>query len=318
MVPVRVSPTVSSDESVEAVDEELLFFMKLIDETDGDVDGDVDESSASRSTTRRSLGTRDPDWQHFYQKARDGNVKATVVIDFEYEFNNTVERMYCFEDGDTSRVVIHVHTLEVWPGYATANDPATDPTTRARKVRYVIELGEQLLQQAGNFYVSASPRESSGLMRGAAGSMPVRYKWPDAHNGGARRGPSPAPAPAPAPAPPPVAPYSLQETMAAGILAVGSTVLLQQRPNRRQWGLAAVAAAGAAAVAACAWAVWRARAVWCARSQRQVSGRDAAARSDVGSDEREREAGGSRAQGKPLMTSAGPLRTPAMSGAAVG
>lgn len=111
--------------------------MKLIDETDGDVDGDVDESSASRSTTRRSLGTRDPDWQHFYQKARDGNVKATVVIDFEYEFNNTVERMYCFEDGDTSRVVIHVHTLEVWPGYATANDPATDPTTRARKVTAV-------------------------------------------------------------------------------------------------------------------------------------------------------------------------------------
>ena len=103
----------------------------------------------------------------------------------------------------------------------------------------MIDLGEQLLKQRGNFYVSKCPRDSNTAIRGHTdvGSMPVKYIWP--------------------------ARSSLQGTMAtlflgANILGFGANVLLQQRrrPSRRQWGVASVAAA----VAACAWALWWRRA----------------------------------------------------------
>ena len=113
----------------------------------------------------------------------------------------------------------------------------------------MIDLGEQLLKQKGNFYVSKCPRDSDTAIRGHkdAESMPVKYIWP--------------------------ARSSLQGTMAtlflgANILGFGANVLLQQRrerrPSRRQWGVAAVAVA----VVVWVWAVWWRR----ARARQQLSG----------------------------------------------
>ena len=74
-------------------------------------------------------------WEEFYKNVKDGKVKATVVIDFKYQLNDTVERMYCFDDGcESERVVLNVHTLEPWPGSAEANQ--TPAVTRARKVTF--------------------------------------------------------------------------------------------------------------------------------------------------------------------------------------
>lgn len=110
--------------------------LQLIRQTEGA----LQDASATRSV-RHVNGTGDPVWQRFYQMALvPGEIQATVVIDFEYlapkgtspHGHPTVERMYCFDDGGESRVVLHVHTLEPWPGYLPAL--AADPTTRAKKV----------------------------------------------------------------------------------------------------------------------------------------------------------------------------------------
>jgi len=73
--------------------------------------------------------------------------------------------------------------------------------------------------------------------------------------------------------------------MGANVL-FGANLLWQQRrkrrPNRRQWGLAAIAAS----VLACAWAVW-----WWRRRQQLSAGDD-----DVECDERAREVGVSKAE----------------------
>ena len=109
------------------------MFLQLIRQTDGV----VEDAPATRKVNAKSpLGTSDPQWQNFYQLALAGKVTATVVIDFQYGPNNTVERMYCFDDGAASRVVLHVHTLEQWPvDFSTAL--AQDPAKRARKVTSV-------------------------------------------------------------------------------------------------------------------------------------------------------------------------------------
>ena len=119
---------------------------------------------------------------------------------------------------------------------------------------------------------------------------------PGTQNRGAVRGASPAP--------PPSAPYSLQGAITALFLGAnmifGANVLLQQRrarrPNRRQWGVAAVTAA----VAACAWAVWwrRAQKAAAAQAAAQLSA-EAAERCDMESDTREREAGDSSTEVQP-------------------
>ena len=107
-----------------------------------------------------------------------------------------------------------------------------------------------------------------------------------------------------APEPPPAAPYSLQDTVAALVLGFGASVLVQQQPSPRQWGLVAVAAA----VAACGWAVW-----WL---ESPLSTGDAAARRDAESDEREREVVHSRAevQASPERAGDGVIEEAAASG----
>jgi len=130
-----------SGASVEGVDEELSLFMDLIRQTDDA----VQDAPATRGggDAMPLPGTSDAGWQHFYKLVKGKKVKATRVIDFVYnfdhklqpQFNETVERMYCFDDGGSSRVVLHVHTLEQWPGFAKAL--AGDPLTRARTVTSV-------------------------------------------------------------------------------------------------------------------------------------------------------------------------------------
>ena len=126
-------PQVSSVAGGEAADEELLSFLQLIGETDGAVQ---DAPATRESNAKPKLGNSYPIWKNFYQKALNGKVTATMVIDFQYGFNKTVERMYCFDDGGASRVVIHVHTLELWPANFS-RALAQNPATRARKVTSV-------------------------------------------------------------------------------------------------------------------------------------------------------------------------------------
>jgi len=132
---------VPSDASVEAVDEELSLFLDLIRQTDGAVQ---DPPATRHANSKPPVNTSDPGWQHFYKMVKGKKVKATMVIDFQYKFNETVERMYCFDDGGADRVVLHVHTLEQWPGTTGESNEARflkalagNPATRARTVTSV-------------------------------------------------------------------------------------------------------------------------------------------------------------------------------------
>ena len=109
------------------MEDELALFLQLISETDGAVD-----VPATRKP-RPLLGWKH--WKHFYEAAQKGNVTPTMLIDFQYKPNGTIERMYCFKDGYTDRVVLHAHTSEPWPGLPAVENE--HPATRARKVTSV-------------------------------------------------------------------------------------------------------------------------------------------------------------------------------------
>ena len=121
------------------MDEELSLFMDLIRQPDLN----VEDAEATRSGSS-AVNTGDAGWQRFYKMVTEKKVTATIVIDFQYKQNETVERMYCFDNGGADRVVIHVHTLEQWPGETGEGDAArfakayaAPPATRARKVTSV-------------------------------------------------------------------------------------------------------------------------------------------------------------------------------------
>jgi hypothetical protein len=123
-------------------DVELELCLQLIAETDDAVEKETATRGSQPATRNKSsngsiavYNTSDAKWKTFYGKFRGGTVKATRVIDFEYEPNHTLERMYVFDDGQADRVVLHVHTFEPWPGQDVAE--RGDPTTRARKVTSV-------------------------------------------------------------------------------------------------------------------------------------------------------------------------------------
>jgi hypothetical protein len=123
-------------------DDEAMAFLGLIAATDSRVDDTAPEAqAASGELTVRGgggkqrpaeVGTDDPAWKQFYASVVNREAVPTMLIDFEYKANNTLERMYCFSDGTGDyRVVLHVHTLEQWP------DPTTlqkNPTNHARRV----------------------------------------------------------------------------------------------------------------------------------------------------------------------------------------
>jgi len=122
-------------------DAEALAFLELIAATDARVDDTAFEAAATGEPAVRGgggkqppaeLGTDDPSWKQFYASVVNQKAVPTMLIDFEYKPNHTLERMYCFTDGTGDyRVVLHVHTLEQWP------DPTTlekNPTNYARRV----------------------------------------------------------------------------------------------------------------------------------------------------------------------------------------
>ncbi|KAJ1466767.1 hypothetical protein T484DRAFT_2027600 [Baffinella frigidus] len=120
------------------MDEELAFFLKLIAETDGAVEGPASRKAPTKMDRKQ--------WDDFCNLVKRKKVKATMVIDFQYRPKNsrpTVERSYCFDDGGTNRVVLHVHTLDPWPT-GSKLDPTGikavktgDPRKRAREVTSV-------------------------------------------------------------------------------------------------------------------------------------------------------------------------------------
>jgi hypothetical protein len=119
-------------------DTELLAFLELISSTDSDVarnEGPAESPVTRGGGGRQALGTDDETWKRFHKNVESGAVTPTMVIDFEYKPNSTLERMYCFKEAERDyRMVLHVHTLEKWPGTKNLEGGATQ---HARKVTSV-------------------------------------------------------------------------------------------------------------------------------------------------------------------------------------